>query len=121
VDPHPNTDAYVLVIQIGEHLWYRTPDISPDLFWTDLPGAIRSLGKATALPTRETQLILPSPTKRHITLLYPDGRPKANTDLTVSVYVSEQNHCGLHEGLPVGTFRTDKNGTIEVLAQLIPL
>jgi len=121
VDPHPNTDAYVLVIRIGEHLWYRTPDISPDLFWTDLPGAIRSLGKATALPTRETQLILPSPTKRHITLLYPDGRPKANTDLTVSVYVSEQNHCGLHEGLPVGTFRTDKNGTIEVLAQLIPL
>jgi hypothetical protein len=59
VDPHPNTDAYVLVIQVGEHLWYRTPDISPDHFWTDLPGAIRSLGKVTALAAGEPQLILP--------------------------------------------------------------
>jgi hypothetical protein len=121
MDPHPNTDAYVLAIQIGEHLWYRTPDISRDDFWTDLPRAIRSLGKATALPTGETQLIVPSPTKRHITLLYPDGRPKANTDLTVSVYVSDQNHCGFHEGLPLGNLRTDEKGTIEVLAPLVPL
>lgn len=121
VDPHPNTDAYVLVIQIGEHQWYRTPNISPDHFWTDLPGAIRLLGEATALPTGETQLILPSPTRRHITLLYPDGRPKANTDLTVSVYLWNQNHCGFHEGLPLGTFRTDEKGTIEVLAPLVPL
>ncbi len=121
VDPHPNTDAYVLVVQTGEHMWYRTPDIPQDRFWTDLPGAISSLGKTTTLPTGETQLLLPSPTKRHITLLYPDGRPKAGMDLTVSEFLWNQNHCAVHEGLPLGSFRTDEKGTIEVLAPLVPL
>lgn len=121
VDPHPNTDAYVLVVQTGEHMWYRTPDIPQDRFWTDLPGAISSLGKTTTLPTRETQLILPPPTKRHITLLYPDGRPKAGMDLTVSEFLWNYNHCAGHEGLPLGSFRTDEKGTIEVLAPLVPL
>jgi hypothetical protein len=87
VDPHPNTDAYVLVVQTGEHMWYRTPDILQDRFWTDLPGAISSFGQTTTLSTGETQLILPSPAKRLITLLYPDGRPKAGVDLTVSIYL----------------------------------
>ena len=35
--PHPDTSAYVAVIQAGEHLWFRTPDISPDRFWADFP------------------------------------------------------------------------------------
>jgi len=121
VNPHPNTDAYVLVVQTGEHMWYRTPDIPQDRFWADLPGAISSFGQTTTLPTGETQLILPSPAKRHITLLYPDGRPKAGMDLTVSIYLWDQNHCGFHEGLPLGTFRTDAKGTIEVPAPLVPL
>ena len=120
-NPHPNTDAYVVVIQAGEHLWYRTPDIPPDAFWTDLPRAIRSLGSTTQLPTGETQLILPTPARRHITLQYPDGRPKANLDLTVSIYLWDFNHCGGHTGLPLGTFRTDAKGNIEVQAPLIPL
>ena len=121
VDPHPNTDGYVLAIQVGEHQWYRTPDIPPDRFWADLPAAMRSLGRAAALPTGETQLILPLPSKRRITLLYPDGRPEANTDVTVSVFLWNQNHCGVHEGLPLGTFRTDAKGAFEVLAPLVPL
>jgi hypothetical protein len=121
VDPHPNTDGYVLAIQVGEHLWYRTPDFLPDDFWADLPRAMRSFGKAAALPTGETQLILPLPTRRRITLLYPDGRPRTNTDVSASVYLWSQNHCGAHSGLPLGTFRTDEKGTIAVLAQLVPL
>src|SRR3954451_11745027 len=85
-DPHPDTSAYVVVIQVGEHLWFRTPDIAPDRFWTDLQGAIRSLGSSTELPIGETQLVLAAPVKRHVTVLYPDGRPKANFDLNVSIY-----------------------------------
>jgi hypothetical protein len=121
VDPHPSTDGYVLVIQAGEHLWYRTPDISPDQFWDDLRGAMRSLGKTTTLPTGETQLILPLASRRQVTLLYPDGRPKVKTDVEVSLFLWNHNHCGFHEGLPLGTFRTDAKGTFEVLAQLVPL
>jgi hypothetical protein len=121
VNPHPNTDGYVLAIQVGAHQWYRSPNISPDNFWRDLPGAIRSLGKARVLPSGETQLILAAPTMRHITLLYPDGRPEANTDLTLSVYLWDQNHCGAHMGLPLGTFRTDDKGTIVGEAPLVEL
>ena len=121
LDPHPNTDGYVVVLQIGEHLWYRTPNTSPDVFWSDLPGAVNSLGLATALSTGETQLILPSPTKRHITLLYPDGRPAANANIPLSIYLWDNNHCKAHMGLSLGTLRTDKTGAIEVLAPLVAL
>ena len=120
-DPHPNTDAYVVVIQGGEHLWFRTPDIPPDRFWADLPGAVRLLGSAKELPTGETQLVLPVPARRHLIFLDPNGRPKTDLDLAVSIYLWNQNHCGVHEGLPLGNFRTDAKGTVEVLAPLVPL
>lgn len=55
-DPHPNTSGYVVVIQAGEHLWFRSPDIAPDKFWTDLQGTIRLMGGSTDLRTGETQL-----------------------------------------------------------------
>jgi hypothetical protein len=125
--PHPNTDGYVVALQIDpyhdhlHYLWYRTSNIAPDVFWSDLPGAVNSLGQATASNSGETQLILPSPTKRHITLLYLDGRPAENADMTVSIYLWNNNHCEGHIGLPLGSFRTDKRGTIEVLAPLVAL
>lgn len=121
LDPHPNTDAYVVVLQTGEHQWYRTPDIQPGSFWNNLSSAIDSLGKATLSSSGETQLILAPLTKRRLTLLYPDGKAAANTEVTLSIYLWNMNHCGFHEGLPLGTFRTDKTGTIEVLAPLVPL
>src|SRR5258708_11071513 len=40
LNPHPNTEVYVLVIQIGEHLWYWTPNISPAVISTDLMGLL---------------------------------------------------------------------------------
>jgi hypothetical protein len=33
LDPHPNTDGYVVAIQIGNYQWYRSPDIAPDRLW----------------------------------------------------------------------------------------
>jgi hypothetical protein len=120
-DPNPTTNAYIAVIQVGEHLWFRTPNIEEDRFWTDFPGAIRLLGSSTELPSGEIQLVLAAPVRRHVTILYTDGRPEANSDLDVSIYLWDENHCGFHEGLPLGKFRTDSKGTIEVLAPLVPL
>jgi hypothetical protein len=121
LDPNQTAEVYVLAIQVGEHLWYRTPNISREVIWTVLPRLLNSLGQSTVLQTGETQLILPSPTKRHITMLYPDGRPAANADVQVSVYFFDMGHCGGHEGLPLGTFRTDQKGAFTVLAPLVPL
>jgi hypothetical protein len=56
-----------------------------------------------------------------VTALYPDGHPRTNFDLDVSIYLWDQNHCGVQEGLPLGNSRTDAKGTIEVLAPLVPL
>ncbi len=121
LNPDPYTVAYVLAIQIGDRLWYRTPNISPAVIQTDLIGSLNSLGRATSLSTGETRLILPAPATRRITMLYPDGRPAANADVAVSVYFYDYGHCGGHEGLPLGTFRTDNKGTFSVMAPLVPL
>lgn len=59
--------------------------------------------------------------KRHITLLYPDGHSAANAEITISIYLWNNNHCAFHMALPLGVFRTDKTGTIEVLAPLVEL
>lgn len=120
VNPHPNTDGYVVVLQLGEHFWYRTPEILPDRFWNDLPSALNSLGQAISLPGK-TQLILSPLVKRRITLLYLDGHAAVDAKVTLSIYLWDRNHCGFHDGLPLGTFRTDKTGTIEVLAPLMTL
>jgi hypothetical protein len=126
LDPHPNTDGYVVALQIRSYeddrhdLWYRTPNISPDELWTNFRAAVNSLGKATASPPG-TKLVLDSPHRRHITLLYFDGRPAANADLTVSEYLWDNNHCAGPSGLDFGTFRTNAQGTIQVLAPLVPL
>ena len=121
LNPHSNTEVYVLVVQIGEHHWYRTPDISPEAMWTDLPGLLNSFGRTATFSGGGTRLILPSLSKRRITMLYPDGRPAANADVPVSVYLYDRNRCRAHEGLPLGTFRTDAKGTIEVPAPLVAL
>jgi hypothetical protein len=121
VDPHPNTDAYVLVVQTGEHTWFRSSDIPADGFWKDLPGAVRSLGSAAELTGGETQLILPALARRHITLLDLEGHPKTDFEIDLSVYLWDRNHCAYHEGLALGRFRTDAKGTVEVIAPLVPI
>jgi hypothetical protein len=88
----------------------------PAVCGADLSTAVNSLGRATASSTGEIQLTLPPLIKRHITLLYLDGGAAANADIAISIYLWDTNHCGVHEGLPLGAFRTDKSGTIEVLA-----
>ncbi len=78
-------------------------------------------GERSNLATGETQVILPPPSKRRVTLLYPNGQAAANANITLSIYLWNMNHCGFHEGLPLGTYRTDKTGTIEFLAPLVAL
>ncbi len=119
--PHPNTKSYLLAIQVGEQVWYRSPDIPADRFWNDLKGAMSTLGRTAQLPSGEVQLVLPPAVKRRITLLYPDGRPRTNVDVSVAEYVSEYNHCAVHQGLPLGKYRTDAKGSLEVTAPLVPL
>jgi hypothetical protein len=119
--PNPERGKYVLAINVGQTLWYRTPDLSFNELSSGWLQIFRSLGPAAVAGNNEARLILPAPVKRHITLLYPDNRPAVYEDIDVSVYLTDQNHCGVHTGLPLGTYRTDARGAIEVAAPLVPL
>jgi hypothetical protein len=120
-DPHPNTDAYVVVLQLPENLWYRTPDISPDSFWTNFAHVMDRLGQSVALAAGETLVVLPTPARRRITLLHEDGRPVANASVPVSIYLYDTNHCAFHTGLPLGMFTTNASGSFQVLTPSVPL
>jgi hypothetical protein len=121
LNPHPNTDAYVVVFQFPQNVWFRSPDISPESIWKDLPQDLNEMGKTTMLPNGATLLTLPALVKRRITLLHEDGQPAAKVPVSLSIYLYDSNHCGHHTGLPLGNLVTDDAGTIEVTAPLVPL
>ncbi len=121
VQPHPNTEAYVIVLEFPGKRWYRTPDLEPATLLSNLPTHLNALGTARPGPRGKTVLALPAPAKRRLTLQHEDGQPAANLDVPISIYLYDRNHCGYHAGLDLGTFRTDLAGVIEVSAPLVPL
>jgi hypothetical protein len=121
LDPHPNTDAFVLVLQFPQNVWFRSPDIEPATVWAKLWEDFNRLGQSTSLAGGDTLVVLPQPVERRITLLHEDGRPVANFRLNPSIYLWNSNHCGFHMGLALGEHVTDQSGTIEVVAPLVPL
>ena len=121
IQPHPNTEAYVLVLECPGRRWYRTPDLDPATLLRDLPTRLNALGAARPSPRGETALVLPASARRRITLEHEDGRPAVDLDVPVSIYLYDRNHCGRHTGLDLGTVRTDAAGTVEIAAPPVPL
>lgn len=121
LNPHPNTDAYVVVLQLPNKIWFRSPDISPESMWSDFTQVLKGLGQTTTLPDGTALLILPALDKRRITPLHEDGQPVVKVPISVSIYLYDRNHCGSHTGLPLGDFVTDGTGTVEVTTPLVPL
>lgn len=121
LSPHADTEAFVVVLQLPDNLWYRSPDVPPERFWANFAGLLDELGKPVALATGGTLLVLTKPVMRHITLLHQDGRPVVNMKVDLSIYLYDYNHCGVHTGLPLGTFTTKLDGGIDVVSQSVPL
>jgi hypothetical protein len=121
LDPNPNTDAYVIALEFPQNVWFRTANISPDSIWKDWPRQLDRLGQPVSIPSGGTLLVLPKLTTRRVTLLHEDGRPVIGARLAVSLYLYDYNHCAVHTGLPVGTYVTDRSGTVQVEAPLVPL
>ncbi len=67
------------------------------------------------------KLVLPRPSRHTIRFLYPDGKPLAGTMLSVSLYGSDANHCGVVLGIALGEFVTNADGEIHVIATDSPL
>lgn len=57
LDPNPETEAFVVVIQLSENEWLRSSDTSRDTIWSTLPSVVNSLGRATTEASGEVQLV----------------------------------------------------------------
>lgn len=121
IKPHPNTEAYVLALDLPAGLWYRTEDIAPEALWHDLVRSLNALGEARPDPSGKTLLILPPPVPHRLILQDEEGSPAANLEVPVSIYLYDRNHRGHHSGLPLGTFLTNEKGAIEFQAPAVPL
>ena len=122
VRPPSNTEAYVLVLEFPTNRWYRSANIAPTNLLRDLIPALDSLGtlhKSSSKSLRK--LVLPAPATRRFRFLSSEGAPLVRQSIPVAIYVSTYNHCGVHEGLPLGTFTTDESGRLNVPAPVVPL
>ena len=119
-------DAYSINFAYGADPWpeylkeFRTVYLSAPLAaenrGEDWKTALKGLGHLVG-----DELVLPRPFQHTIRFLYPDGKPLAGTTVSVSLYGSDQNHCGVVVGIALGEFVTDADGEIKVVATDSPL
>ena len=86
-------------------------DLAAENRGEDWKTALKGLGHFTG-----DELVLPRPSQRTIRFLYPDGKPLAGTRVSVSLFGSNYNHCGVTEGIILGEFFTNADGEINVIA-----
>ena len=122
VRPPSNTEAYLLVLEFPAKRWYRSANIAPTNLLRDFLPALDSLGtlqKSSGKSLRK--LVLPAPAIRRFRFLSSEESPLVRKSIPVAIYVSDYNHCAVHEGLPLGTFTTDESGWLVVPAPEVPL
>jgi len=82
----------------------------------DWDNALKGLGNLVG-----DELVLPRPSQHTIRFLYPDGKPLAGTKVSVSLFGSDANHCGVALGIWLGEFISNADGEIQVIATNSPL
>lgn len=90
---------------------YLSRPIPKDNLGKDWETALKGLGHLTG-----DELVLPRPSQRTIRFLYPDGKPLVGTKVSVSLFGSNDNHCGVAVGIILGEFVTNADGEINVIA-----
>ena len=90
---------------------YLSPPLTADKLGKDWPTQLQQMGHLSG-----SDLILPAPARRTIRLLYPDGRPLGGAQVPISLYGSSENHCGVAVGLELGTYATNDNGELSIVA-----
>jgi len=88
-----------------------SPPLTADKLGKDWPTTLQQMGHLSG-----SDLIMPAPARRTIRLLYPDGRPLGRAQVPISLYGSSENHCGVAVGIELGTFPTNDDGDVSVVA-----
>ena len=136
--------TFVVALSLPDNHWYRAPDqvlteefkiyreqnIPLDelitLYWKEVLHMVYTGISGMAAEVASTQsgistMILPELEERVILILDENGTPMTNKEVRLAVYMTTENHCGGHHGLALGTFSTDTNGEIHVIAPALPL
>jgi len=117
VKPARNTDAFLIVLEFPQMSWYRTKDLKPKTLLQQWRPALETLGKVRPPEDEPVRtIVLPALEGTKFRLVSPEGKPLARRSIPVSIFVTSQNHCGVHQGLPLGMFATDDDGWLEVRA-----
>jgi hypothetical protein len=90
---------------------YLSPPLPVKQLGKDWPTALERIGHLTG-----SDLLLASPIRRTIRLIYPDGRPLASVQVPIRLFGSSANHCGVAVGISLGMFTTNVDGEIAVVA-----
>ncbi|HXJ93602.1 MAG TPA: hypothetical protein VMT20_12040 [Terriglobia bacterium] len=90
---------------------YISPPLPAKNLGRDWPTALHQIGGLNG-----GDLVLAAPVRRSIRLLYPDGRPLVGAQVGVRLYGSSRNHCGVAVGITLGTFTTNADGELAVVA-----
>lgn len=90
---------------------YLSPPLARQRLGKNWRDALEKMGQATG-----DVLVLPAPLRRTIRFNYPDGRPLAGVQVYISLYGSNENHCGVPVGIQLGGFKTDSDGEISFTA-----
>lgn len=59
VRPHPNTDAFVVVLELPGPRWHRSPGLAPASLLSQLPASLNALGTSTVEPSGEVLVVCP--------------------------------------------------------------
>jgi hypothetical protein len=90
---------------------YLSPPLPVKQLGKDWATALERIGHLTG-----SDLLLASPIRRTIRLLYPDGRPLVSTQVPIRLFGSSENHCGVAVGIDLGIFTANPEGELYVVA-----
>jgi hypothetical protein len=121
IHPRSDTEAYIILLELSAHWWYRTDDIPPEQLFRKLAPSIEALGKKKKEKSGATLIVLPDYRLRRLRFEDEDGKPVSGLEVPVSMYVFDFNHCGAHFGPFLGNYLTDPVGEINVPAPAVPL
>jgi len=117
-----NVEAVLVALHVPGTGWYQVLDVGhrpgPTTPMAPLPKGQVPLGPGGLVD-------LAPPVRQRLRLLNPDGSPRAGQAMTVEIYLSRENHCGVHRTFEGTDTRfeltTDADGVAEVTAPLGPL
>ncbi|HLJ82782.1 MAG TPA: hypothetical protein VKT51_01235 [Candidatus Eremiobacteraceae bacterium] len=121
--PDPRWDYhFVVAFELSGAQWYFSRPVDMMHFFSDVPAAIETIGKASDGGRDAPRAIGLAPsTTRTLTFENEDGTPAKGMRVGLAVHLNNANHCAVEQGPNLGYFRTDDSGVVSFESPPAPL